>query len=83
MGKNQKRAFYDLERRAHTYRPIEERIHDFREVEVPPPPEILKQQAERCMDCGIPFCHGTGCPLGNQIPEFNEAVANGRMEEAW
>ena len=83
MGKNQKRAFYDLERRAHTYRPIEERIHDFREVEVPPPPEILKQQAERCMDCGIPFCHGTGCPLGTQIPEFNEAVANGRMEEAW
>lgn len=83
MGKNLKRAFLDLERRAHSYRPLEERIHDFKEVEVPPPPEILRQQAERCMDCGIPFCHGTGCPLGNQIPEFNEAVANGRMEEAW
>ena len=83
MGKNLKRAFLDLERRAHSYRPLEERIHDFKEVEVPPSPEILRQQAERCMDCGIPFCHGTGCPLGNQIPEFNEAVANGRMEEAW
>ena len=83
MGKNLKRAFYDVQRQAHTYRPLEERKLDFKEVEVPPNPEVLKIQAERCMDCGIPFCHGTGCPLGNQIPEFNEAVANGRLEDAW
>lgn len=83
MGKNLKRAFYDVQRQAHTYRPLEERKLDFKEVEVPPNPEVLKLQAERCMDCGIPFCHGTGCPLGNQIPEFNEAVANGRLEDAW
>ena len=37
------------------------------------PPEALHQQAARCMNCGIPFCH-SGCPLGNIIPEFNEAV---------
>ncbi len=83
MGKNLKRAFLDVPRQAHTYRPLDERKLDFKEVEVPPPAEILKQQAERCMDCGIPFCHGTGCPLGNLIPEFNEAVASDRMEEAW
>ena len=83
MGTTMKRAFLDVKRQAHSYRPIEERIRDFNEVEVPPPPEVLKVQAERCMDCGIPFCHGSGCPLENQIPEINAEVAAGRIAEAW
>ncbi len=44
--------------------------------------EELNEQAARCMDCGIPFCH-SGCPLGNVIPEFNDAVYNGKWEEAY
>ena len=83
MGANMKRAFLDVKRQAHSYRPIEERIRDFNEVEVPPAPDVLKIQAERCMDCGIPFCHGCGCPLENQIPEINAAVAAGRLADAW
>lgn len=83
MGKNMKRAFLDVNRQAHSYRPLEERTQDFNEVEVPPAPEVLKVQAERCMDCGIPFCHGCGCPLENQIPEINEAIAGGRLADAW
>ncbi len=83
MGNTMKRAFLDVKRQAHSYRPLKERIRDFNEVEVPPAPEVLKVQAERCMDCGIPFCHGSGCPLENQIPEINAAVAAGRIAEAW
>src|SRR5690606_17011261 len=44
--------------------------------------EELNRQAARCMDCGIPFCH-SGCPLGNVIPEFNDAVYDGKWEEAY
>ncbi len=83
MGTTMKRAFLDVKRQAHSYRPIEERIRDFNEVEVPPKADVLKEQAERCMDCGIPFCHGCGCPLENQIPEINAAIAAGRPAEAW
>ncbi len=83
MGLNNKRAFLDVPRQAHTYRPTEERLRDYQEVEVPPADDVVKSQAERCMDCGIPFCHGAGCPLENKIPEINEAYANGRLEDAW
>ena len=44
--------------------------------------EQLNTQAARCMNCGIPFCH-SGCPLGNVIPEFNDAVYDGRWEDAY
>lgn len=54
-------------------RPPEERIDDYREIYLPFPIEKTVVQAARCMDCGIPFCH-SGCPLGNIIPEFNDAV---------
>ncbi len=56
----------------------EERVKDYKEIYEDFPPERTKQQASRCMDCGVPFCHN-GCPLGNIIPEFNEAV----HEEDW
>ncbi|MCR4415908.1 MAG: glutamate synthase, partial [Thermoguttaceae bacterium] len=46
------------------------------------PLDVIGQQAARCMDCGIPFCHGVGCPLQNRIPEFNDLVYQGRWKEA-
>jgi glutamate synthase (NADPH/NADH) small chain len=54
-------------------RPVEERIHDYREVYNPLPVVTLREQGARCMDCGIPFCH-QGCPLGNLIPDWNDLV---------
>lgn len=54
-------------------RPASSRIKDYKELYTPVPPEHAQQQAARCMDCGVPFCHN-GCPLGNIIPAFNDAV---------
>ena len=65
------------------YRPAEERRGDFREVERPIGEGPLRAQAERCMNCGIPFCHGAGCPLGNLVPDQNRAVALGDWRRAW
>ena len=62
-------------------RPPKERIRDFKEIYDPFPEKKTKEQAARCMDCGIPFCHN-GCPLGNIIPEFNDAVYRERWDEA-
>lgn len=62
-------------------RPVELRLRDWSEVYTDFPPETLQQQASRCMDCGIPFCHN-GCPLGNLIPEWNELVRTGRWRDA-
>ncbi|WP_020574235.1 glutamate synthase subunit beta [Actinopolymorpha alba] len=55
-------------------RPIAERLRDWRFVLEPPAPEVVRSQAERCMDCGVAFCHA-GCPLGNLIPEWNDRIA--------
>ena len=63
-------------------RPVAERLRDANEVALPQPEEVLRQQGGRCMDCGVPFCQ-QGCPLGNPIPEFNDAVYRGRWREAW
>jgi len=65
------RGFLEVERHEHGKRPIAERIQDWREFELLPSEPELKDQASRCMDCGIPFCHGA-CPLNNVIPEFND-----------
>jgi glutamate synthase (NADPH/NADH) small chain len=59
-----------------------ERLKDSREFILPLPPEEARRQAGRCMDCGVPFCH-QGCPLGNPIPEFNDAVYRGKWKEAY
>jgi glutamate synthase (NADPH/NADH) small chain len=59
------------ERQTANRRPIEVRIKDWKEVYEPTDPGVLKNQAGRCMDCGIAFCHH-GCPLGNLIPEWND-----------
>ncbi|GEN12280.1 glutamate synthase (NADH) small subunit [Myxococcus fulvus] len=60
----------------------QERLGDYREFALPLAAEEAKRQAGRCMDCGVPFCH-QGCPLGNLIPDFNEAVYRGRWREAY
>ncbi|HSN05852.1 MAG TPA: glutamate synthase subunit beta [Candidatus Angelobacter sp.] len=67
------RGFMTTGRETPTRRPVDVRIHDWREVYEPFPADHLEKQAGRCMDCGIPFCHN-GCPLGNLIPEWNDLV---------
>lgn len=62
-------------------RPVGERVRDWLEVYLELPRERLKNQAARCMDCGIPFCH-QGCPLGNIIPDWNDLVYQDRWREA-
>jgi glutamate synthase (NADPH/NADH) small chain len=64
------------------HRPVERRVADWQEVDRPLPLRILLQQAARCMDCGIPFCHALGCPVENRIPEFNDLVHCDRWREA-
>ncbi len=64
------------------HRPVEERIHDFNELDLPLTGGQIRQQTARCMDCGIPFCHGTGCPLKNSIPDINELVYEDKWKQA-
>ncbi|HVJ89722.1 MAG TPA: glutamate synthase subunit beta [Labilithrix sp.] len=75
------RGFLKVKRAKSVDRKAEERVGDYREIIVEPSAEDLRAQASRCMDCGIPFCH-QGCPLGNVIPEFNDLVWRGRLEDA-
>jgi glutamate synthase (NADPH/NADH) small chain len=75
------RGFLKVARSKDAYRPVEERTQDFREVAVAPGEASVRAQASRCMDCGVPFCH-RGCPLANLIPEWNELVYRGRLDEA-
>ncbi len=79
MGKV--RGFLEIEREEVEKRPVGERVHDWREFELPVPDAELAKQASRCMDCGIPFCHD-GCPLGNLIPDWNDFMYKGRLEDA-
>jgi len=75
------KGFLKLSREEEDERPVSERVHDWRELVVPATEAQVRGQASRCMDCGIPFCH-QGCPLGNIIPEWNDLVHKGRMDEA-
>ena len=80
MGKQT--AFLEVPRQEAGYRPIHDRIHDFGEVEQTLNSRDRRQQASRCMDCGVPFCHWA-CPLGNKAPEWNEALYQGDWEMAY
>jgi glutamate synthase (NADPH/NADH) small chain len=79
------RGFITTPRKVAERRPVGERIHDWKEVYPGTPGRallpIISEQAGRCMDCGIPFCH-TGCPLGNLIPEWNDLVWRSDWDEA-
>jgi glutamate synthase (NADPH/NADH) small chain len=74
-------GFLEFERIDPSKRAVTERVHDYREFELPIVQETLVQQGARCMDCGIPFCN-TGCPLGNLIPDWNDHVYKGLQELA-
>jgi glutamate synthase (NADPH/NADH) small chain len=74
-------GFLEYEREDRHYEPVEERIKHWREFVRPLPEEENKKQAARCMDCGVPYCH-TGCPVNNQIPDWNDLVYRGNWEEA-
>ncbi|MBW7992741.1 MAG: glutamate synthase subunit beta [Planctomycetes bacterium] len=76
------KGFLKYKRQLTGHRPVEERIQDFKELNLPLSPDAIHEQAARCMDCGIPFCHGAGCPINNSIPDMNELVYKNRWEEA-
>ncbi|MGK9116406.1 MULTISPECIES: glutamate synthase subunit beta [Sphingobacteriaceae] len=75
-------GFKEFERQLPTKDTPEERLKNYKEFVHTYSEEELNTQAARCMNCGIPFCH-SGCPLGNVIPEFNDAVYDGKWEEAF
>jgi glutamate synthase (NADPH/NADH) small chain len=74
-------GFLEFDRKVEAYKPVDERVQNYKEFTVPLAEQDLKDQGARCMDCGIPFCH-SGCPLGNLIPDFNDAVYRGKWEKA-
>src|SRR5205807_8855931 len=74
-------GFLEFERNDRHYEPVEQRIKHWREFVLPLPEEENRTQAARCMDCGIPYCH-TGCPVNNQIPDWNDLVYRGHWQEA-
>jgi glutamate synthase (NADPH/NADH) small chain len=76
-------GFLEFTRLKSRYRPVGERIGDYREINKPADEQELKQEGARCMDCGTPFCHSFGCPVVNLIPEWNDAVYKDRWYEAW
>jgi glutamate synthase (NADPH) small chain len=74
-------GFLRYERQLPKRRPVPVRIQDWREVYPPAGEDLIRDQATRCMDCGIPFCH-EGCPLGNRIPDWNDLVRTGAWAAA-
>jgi glutamate synthase (NADPH/NADH) small chain len=74
-------GFLEFERNDRDYEAVEARIKHWREFVLPLPDAEVRDQAARCMDCGIPYCH-TGCPVNNQIPDWNDLVYRGAWREA-
>src|ERR1700761_1847713 len=83
-------GFLEFERHDRKYAPVAERLKNFQEFVIPLTEKETRDQAARCMNCGIPYCHGTGsvtpgtpgCPVNNQIPDFNDLVYQGNWQEA-
>jgi len=83
-------GFLEIDRHDRKYEPVAERIKHWHEFVLPLPEQELREQAARCMDCGVPYCHGTsrltglptGCPVNNQIPDWNDLVYRGHWDEA-
>jgi len=77
-------GFREYERRDISYAPIAERIKHYNEFSKPLAKKELEEQAARCMECGVPFCHSNyGCPVGNIIPQFNDQVYRDKWENAF
>jgi glutamate synthase (NADPH/NADH) small chain len=83
-------GFLEIDREDRPYEPVAERVKTYREFVQPLPEQEVRRQAARCMDCGVPYCHGTnvvtniptGCPVNNQIPDWNDLVYRGHWDEA-
>ncbi|GHC64234.1 glutamate synthase subunit beta [Limoniibacter endophyticus] len=76
-------GFLEIDRQVAKYQPASDRIRHFREFALPMSEKEVEKQAARCMDCGIPYCHGpTGCPVHNQIPDWNDLVYSNDWEGA-
>ncbi len=76
-------GFLEIDPQEQAYQPASDRIRHYREFIIPLNESEVRRQAARCMDCGIPFCHGPqGCPINNQIPDWNDLVYAGDWEEA-
>jgi glutamate synthase (NADPH/NADH) small chain len=75
-------GFLEFTRELPAKRPVQERVNDYKEFIEKYSEEKLNQQSARCMDCGTPFCHD-GCPVGNLIPEFNDAIYRKSYQEAY
>ena len=71
-------GFLEVDRQDRKYAPASDRIRNFKEFVIPLSEELLRGQASRCMECGVPFCHDSkglkGCPVNNQIPDWNDLV---------
>ena len=76
------KAFMNIPRKEAGYRPIHDRILDYGEVEQTLNSKDRQEQASRCMNCGVPFCHWA-CPTGSKIPEWNDALYRGEWELAY
>jgi glutamate synthase (NADPH/NADH) small chain len=74
-------GFLEIERHDRHYRPVQERLKHWSEFVEPLPTGEVRRQAERCMDCGIPFCH-SGCPVNNLIPDWNDLVSRDQWRAA-
>ncbi len=79
-------GFLEIDRQDRKYRPASDRIRNYKEFIIPLPEQTLRDQAARCMDCGVPFCHDVkgqkGCPVNNQIPDWNDLVYRNEWETA-
>src|SRR5262249_51354958 len=83
-------GFLEFDRNDRSYAPVAERVKNYREFVESLSETEMRNQAARCMNCGIPYCHGTGsvepgtpgCPVNNQIPDWNDLVYTGNWEEA-
>jgi glutamate synthase (NADPH/NADH) small chain len=74
-------GFLEIDRKDRRYAPVADRLQHYREFVIPLSEEANRAQAARCMDCGIPYCHN-GCPVNNQIPDWNDLVYRGDWQEA-
>ena len=74
-------GFLEIDRQDRKYAPASDRIRHYKEFMIPLSEDTTKDQASRCMNCGIPYCHN-GCPVNNQIPDWNDLVYRGEWEEA-